>query len=347
METLLCLLHAEPDGSLPRPALETLAAAKALSAVLGGAALDVGLIGADVAAAADTIATCGGRRFLGATGAEFSSSRYASDAAAAEALVRASGASLVLAPQTSRLARALAGLAQRLGGRVDTHVTGVSAKDGSVAVDRFYYRQRIEATLSRTQRPWVIGMDAGCTPPWTGAPGKASVEAVPVSLPPLRTQVQGFREPAGGEQTIRPDADVLFVAGAGWTKPQADGKPHVEEAERLILEFLRLTRASLGGSKSLVDLSGEGQAVLRFMTHLNQIGQTGSTPRHPKGLSTCCHGEEPHTVGWRFVAERRAINKDPACGWARGKADVLYVADAFEVMSRVNALLAEQASAKG
>ena len=78
------------------------------------------------------------------------------------------------------------------------------------------------------------------------------------------------------------------------------------------------------------------------MTHLNQVGQTGSTPRHPKGLSTCCHGEEPHVVGWRFIHERRAINLDPNCGWARGKADVLYVADAFAVMKRVNELLAER-----
>ena len=37
-------------------------------------------------------------------------------------------------------------------------------------------------------------------------------------------------------------------------------------------------------------------------------------------------------VGWRFIDERRAVNLDPNCGWARGKADVLYVADAFEVM---------------
>ena len=63
------------------------------------------------------------------------------------------------------------------------------------------------------------------------------------------------------------------------------------------------------------------------------------SPRHPKDLSTCCRGEEPHTVGWRFIGERRAINLDPNCGWARGKADVLYLADAFEVMSRVNQLL--------
>ncbi len=79
--------------------------------------------------------------------------------------------------------------------------------------------------------------------------------------------------------------------------------------------------------------------MLSFMTHLNQVGQTGSTPRHPKGLATCCHGEEPHVVGWRFIKERRAVNLDPNCGWAQGKADVLYVADAFQVMAKVNELL--------
>jgi len=33
------------------------------------------------------------------------------------------------------------------------------------------------------------------------------------------------------------------------------------------------------------------------------------------------------------------VNLDPACGWAQGKADVLYVADAFAVMAKVNEIL--------
>ena len=37
---------------------------------------------------------------------------------------------------------------------------------------------------------------------------------------------------------------------------------------------------------------------------------------------------------------RRAISLDPNCGWARGKADVLYVADTFAVTGKVNELLA-------
>ena len=334
METTLVLIHTEADGSIARPALEVIAAAKEL-----GGELIVGLAGAETQAAAGQIAGCGAKRILAVTGEAFSQPRYSTDAAAAEALCRAAGAPLVLAPSTSRWARALAGVAYRLGGRVDTHVTGIAARDGAPAVSRWFYRQRMEGTLTRQQRPWIALLDAGCFPAWEGPAGAATVEAVAVDAPASRTVVSGVRSVQAGEQTIRPDAKILFVTGAGWTKKQADGQTHTAEAETLILGFLRGAKASLGGSKSLVDLSGEGEAVLGFMTHLNQIGQTGATPRHPKGLSTCCHGEEPHVVGWRFITERRAVNLDANCGWARGKADVLYVADAFEVMRHVNRLL--------
>jgi electron transfer flavoprotein alpha subunit len=345
METILLLANSESDGSLAKSALEALGAAKALTAGIPGSKLTVGLVGQTLQPAANRIAACGAQAFLGVEGADFADSRYASDAAAAESIAKAAQATVILAPATSRWNRVLPGVAQRLGGRADTHVTGLSASAGKLSVNRWYYRQRMEATLQRAQRPWCILIDPGSQPAWQGDAATATVQTIPVTLPESckRTTVVGVRAPAADAQTIRPDADLLFVAGAGWTKKQADGQPHVKEAEQLILGCLKVARASLGSSKSLVDLGGEGQAVLSFLTHLNQIGQTGSTPRHAKGLATCCHGEEPHTVGWRFISERRAINLDPNCGWARGKADVLYVADAFAVMSRVNALLAGNA----
>jgi len=344
METILLLAATEADGSLGKPALEALGTAKQLSTSLAGCTLIVGLLGEAVAAAANQIAGCGAVKFLGVSGPDFAASRYATDAAAAEALCRSAGATVVVAPGTARLNRCLPGVAARLGGRADTHVTSVSADGGKLAVSRWYYRQRMEGALSRTQRPWVVLVDPGSQAAWLGAAGTAAVEAVAVTLPDTakRTTVTGFRAPAADAQTIRPDAALLFVTGAGWTKKQADGQTHTPEAETLIRGFLQLSRASLGSSKSLVDLGGEGQAVISFLSHLNQIGQTGSTPRHAKGLSTCCHGEEPHTVGWRFINERRAISLDPNCGWARGKADVLYVADAFAVMRKVNQLLAHE-----
>jgi electron transfer flavoprotein alpha subunit len=341
MPSLLFLAHTEADGSLSKVALETLSAAKTLADALSGGAFSVALVGAEVQAAANQIAGCGASRFIGVSGASFASSRYSSDLLATEAAAKATGATLILAPTSSRWSRVLAGTAQRLGGRIDTHASSVSVLGGAPALTRWFYRQRMEGIVIRTKTPWFILLEAGCAPAYAGLPGTATVEAFAVDLPAShqRTQVTGVQAPPADQQTIRPDAKLLFVAGAGWTKKQADGQPHPVEAEKLILGFLRASQSSLGSTKSLVDLSGEGQAVLKFMTHLNQVGQTGATPRHPKGLATCCHGEEPHTVGWRFINERRAINTNASCSWAQGKADVLYVADAFAVMRRVNELL--------
>jgi electron transfer flavoprotein alpha subunit len=281
-----------------------------------------------------------GPRLLAVRGEAFAQARFASDAAACEALCRAAQATIVVAPQSSRFARVMAAVAHRLGGVIDTHIAVLGGAD-SVEATRWFYRQRIEAVVTRTARPWFLLLDSGTHEPYAGEAGNAQVDeiAIAVELPALRTEVTGFRAPKQDEQTIRPDAKLLFVAGAGWTKKQPDGEVHVEEAGKLILNFLRASGASLGSSKSLVDQGGEGQSVLPFLTHMNQVGQTGSTPRHPKGLSTCCHGEEPHVVGWRFIGERRAISLDANCGWTRGKADVVYIADAFQVMAKVNELL--------
>ena len=337
MSTLF-LAHTEADGSLAKAALEALAASVQLAASLG-TPLSVGLIGENPVPAADAIAGCGAARFLSVSGSEFSQARYATDAAAAEAICRAVGATLITVPATSRFNRVLPGVAHRLGGRADTHVTGIDASSGQAHISRWFYRQRMEAVFTRSTRPWLMALEGGIAPAWQGTAGSASVEAVTLTHPECRTRVVGFEAPAADQQTIRPDAELLFVTGAGWTKKQADGQIKLGEAESLILDFLRGARASLGSTKSLVDLGGEGQAILPFLSHLNQVGQTGSTPRHAKGLATCCHGEEPHTVGWRFIGERRAISLDANCGWARGKADVLYVADAFVVMAKVNELL--------
>jgi len=344
-KSILFLAHVDESGdALPKSAYEVLGAAVEL-AQQTAARLTIGLIGGEIHSAADSVASTGAAKILAVSGPEFAAPRFASDAQAAEALCRAASAELILAPATSRFLRALPVLAHRLQGRVDTHVSSLQFANDALTATRWFYRQRLEGTFQRQERPWIVLLDAGCHEPWRGASTHAEVEQLAVTLPPeaRRTTMTGIRAPKSDSQTIRPDAALLFVAGAGWTKKQSDGKPHPQEAEKLILEFLRSSGASLGGSKSLVDQTGENQAVLGFMTHLNQVGQTGATPRHPKGLSTCCHGEEPHVVGWRFINERRAINLDPNCGWARGKADVLYVADAFEVMAKVNALLAESA----
>ena len=56
METILLLAHTDADGSLPKAALEALGTAKSL-----GGNLVIGLVGADVQAAANSVAAAAGR----------------------------------------------------------------------------------------------------------------------------------------------------------------------------------------------------------------------------------------------------------------------------------------------
>ena len=264
---------------------------------------------------------------------------FAQDKPALAEAIKTSGADIVLLPGTSRVRRAIGAAALCAGAQVDTNVVSLTIEGEAVTAQRWLYRQRILVTFSRAARPWVIVTDPSL---FAEICAKAGVEPAVLDPAPAtssRTKVNGLvAASGGGESTIKPDAKLLFVAGAGWTKKQADGATHLDEAASTITGFLAKSGASLGSSKSLVDMPAAAQAF-SFMSHMNQVGQTGATPRHAKGLSTCCHGEEPHVVGWRFIGERRAVNLDANCGWAQGKADVLYVADAFEVMKKVNALL--------
>lgn len=339
MESILVLTHAdETNAALTKASLEAITAGQQLAARLS-ATLTIGIVAADASPLSKGLPG----KVIAVSGEAFAQPRYATDAAACEALCRSAAATIVLAPGSSRFARIAAGVAHRLNGLIDTHITALAASDskpGTIEATRWFYRQRIEAVLTRDARPWFLLLDSGTHAPYAGADPTQSIEEVKVDLPALRTTVTGIRAPKQDQQTIRPDAKLLFVTGAGWTKKQPDGQVHTAEAAPLILDFLRHTGASLGSSKSLVDQGSEGASVLPFLTHMNQIGQTGATPRHAKGLSTCCHGEEPHVVGWRFINDRRAISLDANCGWARGKADVVYVADAFPVIAKLNELLA-------
>jgi electron transfer flavoprotein alpha subunit len=341
METILVLTHVDERGaSLAKSSLEAVTAGVNLATRLS-ATMSIGVVGGDAASASRVLAPIRAR-MLAVSGEAFRQARYASDAAACEALCRAAQASIVIAPASARFARVAAGVVFRLGGVIDTHITALGGTS-EVEANRWFYRQRMEGALSRDARPWFLLLDPGTHPAFVAAPGPVEVEQVAVELPATRTAVTGVRSPMQSGDTIRPEAKLLLVAGAGWTKKQPDGQVHASDAAQLILDFLKASGASLGSSKSLVDQTGDNETVLPFLTHLNQVGQTGSTPRHRKGLSTCCHGEEPHVVGWRFITERRAISLDPNCGWTRGKADVVYIADAFQVMAELNGLLQSKA----
>ncbi len=90
--------------------------------------LAVGLVGADVAGAADSIGGCGAK-FYGVSGEEFAAARYASDLAAVEAIAK----HVALKSSWLRpfpLQPCSAGTGYSPGRRVDTHLSGLETVDG-------------------------------------------------------------------------------------------------------------------------------------------------------------------------------------------------------------------------
>ena len=115
MEKILYLAHVDQNGNLPKVALETLSGALQAVKDLAGSTLAVGLIGENVQAAADSLAGCGASKILGVSGADFGTARYATDVKAAEAIINAAAATIIIAPATSRFARALPGVIVAIG----------------------------------------------------------------------------------------------------------------------------------------------------------------------------------------------------------------------------------------
>ena len=158
MESILVLTHADEGGSaLTKASLEAVTAGLELAGRLD-AKLAIGMVAKDAAAANALAAT--EARLLAVSGEAFAQARYASDAAACEALCRAAEATIVLAPGGSRFARVAASVAHRLGGVIDTHISAIGG-GGAVEASRWFYRQRVEATISRDKRPWFLLLDAG------------------------------------------------------------------------------------------------------------------------------------------------------------------------------------------
>src|SRR5208337_4716237 len=177
MEKLLVLTHVDETGELTKASLEAVAAGVEFSGALG-ASLGIGMVGATTGAVTKQVAGCGAT-VLTVTGEAFAQARYASDAAACEALCRAAEATLVFAPANSRFARVLPGVAYRLGGAADTHITALAKGDGLEAT-RWFYRQRVEAVLRRTTRPWFLLLEAGTRESYSAAEGEPKSECVAV-----------------------------------------------------------------------------------------------------------------------------------------------------------------------
>ncbi len=150
MESILVLTHCDETGEqLSKGSLEAVTAGRELSTQLG-ATLTIGIVCGSLENLAKSISSAGAR-LLVVSGEAFTQPRYASDAAACEAICRTAQPTIVLAPHSSRFARVMAAVAHRVHGCIDTHITAIIGAE-EIHATRWFYRQRMEAVVTRELR---------------------------------------------------------------------------------------------------------------------------------------------------------------------------------------------------
>jgi len=147
----------------------------------------------------------------------------------------------------------------------------------------------------RSDRPIVVTMRPGATPPQGTGRGMMSVTEVPVSIDPAAVRVRFVRmeRPEVADIDLS-SADVIVSAGRGIQK---------KENLALVEGFAKAIGGVVGASRPLTDME--------WLPKTRQVGQSGKTVR-PKLYVACgISGAMQHIAGMKDAALIVAINTDP------------------------------------
>ena len=142
-------------------------------------------------------------------------------------------------------------------------MTGVSVNGDKVTINRWYYRQRMEAALQRQQRPWFILIDPGNRTACECGVGTATVENAAVALPDsaMRTTVTGFHAPAADEAD-HPARRTIIVRHRRGLDEETSRRPDTRAGGGKIDSRFSATGARVAGQQqSLVVAVGPGAWV--------------------------------------------------------------------------------------
>src|SRR3989475_9140511 len=192
-------------------------------------------------------------------------------------------------------------LAPALAGTMDlpilTNCLAIDLQEGRLVASRRILNEKVQAEVEvRSDRPIVVTMRPGATPPQGTGRGMSSVTEVPVSIDPAAVRVKFVR-------TERPEvtdidlssADVIVSAGRGIQK-----KGNLAPVEA----FSKAIGGVVGASRPLTDLE--------WLPKTRQVGQRGKTVR-PKLYVACgISGAMHHVAGMKDAGLIVAFNTDPS-----------------------------------
>jgi electron transfer flavoprotein alpha subunit len=247
---------------------------------------------------------------------------------AAEAMIAASSARIVLIPATLAGRDVAPRLAARLGFAIISDVIAIDVDASGVLTCLRQVqggRYVSDVTVGANQRV-IVTVRPGSSRDAPAEGGSAALREVPVTFTAADTSVQVM-------ETILAEREAEGIATAARivTGGRGLGKP---ENFTLVEDLARELNAAVGASGAVVGLG--------WRPHSQQVGSTGTTVTPRLYLSVGISGAVQHTIGMSGADNIVAINRDPAAPIFQ-IASLGVVGDLFEI---VPALIDELKSAR-
>ena len=314
MSGVLVILE-QRGGTWNRMSLETLAAGQELAAALG-AGCSAAVVGGSVQALAGELAGKKLEKVFAVESAALADYTPDAYAAAVEAVVRQSGASVVLFPHTYQVRDFAPKVATRFSRVLVSDVVKVNPEGGSFALVRLLFQGKLNGDVNTSgPGPHFASVQAGAYRADAVAAGSAAVESVTLNLTAgqIRTKPEApFRESARAVDLT--SAELIVSVGRG-----------IKEKENLSLveDLAKTLGAELAASRPICDNG--------WLPMERQVGSSGQTVAPKLYLAVGISGAIQHLVGMKGAKTIVAINKD-ANAPIFEVADIGVVGDLFEVV---------------
>lgn len=316
-EILVVVEH--QGGALKKTTLSTLAAAKALSALLGGE-VDALVLGEGAGGVAEAVSGYGVRKVLLGEDAALREPLAQSFAPAVAQIVRERGYGAVLAPASTFGKDFMPRLSGLLDAPLASDIVGLFLEGEALRVRRPMYAGNAVATVAMAGSPLLFTVRQTAFEPAPPAGGTAPVEAVAVEATAGGTAFVSRSETKSARPELT-EARVVVAAGRG-----------IKAAEnfRLVEELADLLGAAIGTSRAAVDA---GWAPNDW-----QVGQTGKIVAPELYIALGISGAIQHLAGMKDSRVIVAINKDEEAP-IFAAADYGLVADLFQAVPELVAEL--------
>jgi electron transfer flavoprotein alpha subunit len=306
------------EGAFRKTTLSTLTAAKTLAGMIGGE-VDALVLGEEVQAVADTVASHGARTVFLAEGEPFARYLAVAYAPAVAQVVGEKGYGAILAPASTFGKDFMPRLSGLLDAPLASDISGFSKEGDSLRVQRPMYAGNAVATVELIGSPLLFTVRQTAFDAAPQSDAKAPVEKISLTADPGGTVFVG-REETKSDRPELTEARVVVSAGRGIKSP---------ENFKIVEEFADIFQAAIGATRAAVDA---GWAPNDW-----QVGQTGKIVAPELYFALGISGAIQHLAGMKDSKVIVAINKDEEAPIFQ-VADYGLVADLFKA---VPALIAE------